>query len=238
MDLRAYKRDRKRFEKEIERRHISRLVHFTQLENLLPIFLTRKLLSRDKIENIHKIFSDPDVLSFFNVRDSVRMDNKKDYISLSVEHPNYFMFKKMRQREPRIWCIVELKPKLLFLEDSLFSVYNAAANFSIAEGIGPTYNHFIKLFNENINVSRSLGNKLFTRQGLKDCYPTTDQAEVLVKDEIPLEDVTKIYFENSSAISSAKERVHKLIQKMAKRGPFIDLKIFGANGNLWREERC
>jgi len=237
MDLDFYKQERFNFEKEISRRGINKLIHFTSADNLLPVVLLKKISSREHIDKIHEECKDPVVLNFFKFHDKLRLDNKKDYVSLSIEFPNSFMFKKKREEEGGIWCVIEISPRLLLLGDTLFSIYNAASNFSINKEIGPTFKHFSALFLDKIKVTRFYGDKLFTRDGLKDSYPTTDQAEVLVKDRVLYDDFLNICFRSQEDLGIIKKRMKKVIHLKRGRGPYIDLKKFSVHPEYWQQKR-
>lgn len=87
----------------------------------------------------------------------------------------------------------------------MFSVTNAANSYNRNYiKIDGTYNKFKELFSDSIIIRNFYGSRIKNRDGLKACYPTDVQAEVLVKDKIPLIDVIEICFSSEESLELTK----------------------------------
>ncbi len=183
------------FQNEIAAKGISRLVHFTSTENLLSIFHEKKLLSRKKLES--KNVSYKDTIDLMDFNDGVRYDDKS-YINLSVEYPNTKLFNVFkRNAEENIyihWCIITLDTSLIYQENTLFSVTNAA-NGANKPYINGSLNTFRAMFAPTLPITTSYDSFVISRpRGLLVKYPTDIQAEVLVKDEIDISFIKNVCF--------------------------------------------
>lgn len=200
----TFKQDYTEFQKEIVARGITHLVHFTSTENLVNIFSEGKILSRQRLES--KDIKYQDTLDALDYHDSIRFDDKQ-YINLSVQHPNSFLFevfKKKSSDTPYInWCVLLIDVSLIYKEDTLFSITNAA-NSHNKPFINDTLQCFKKMFSPSVVVLRSYGEKIINRNGLRACYPTDAQAEVLAKDEIKLKYIKNVCFLNKTEMNSCK----------------------------------
>lgn len=163
----------------IENRGIKSLYHFTVIDNLEAI-LNYGLLSRTKLQ-------ENDFGYFYN--DENRYENKLDAICVSISFPNYRMFYKYRQKYPdSVYCVLELKPSILYEKKCLFCVTNAAndserfKNDSDKTGIDALK----KLFYDD---------KYMEEVGLGMEMPTDPQAEVLILDNIEVEYIKSINFD-------------------------------------------
>ncbi len=100
------KLDHTAFEKEIEERGIEYLIHFTPTINLMGIFEQGKLLSRALLEEFD--VAQTDIRDYVEFTDDIRFDDK-NYINLSIQHPNSFLFNRFREKtanESHIyWCV-------------------------------------------------------------------------------------------------------------------------------------
>lgn len=98
----------------IQRRGITRLIHFTRAENLKGI-LVNGLVPRKDIT--------PEVI----VNDQRRLDGFTDFSCLSVEFPNYKYFYKQRQKSPGAsWVVLTIDPEALCDHLCLFHRGNAS----------------------------------------------------------------------------------------------------------------
>lgn len=189
-------------EEEVKKRGIKNLIHFTPTINLMSIIEQKALISRAGLESLDiEKFDVPDYVQF---TDSIRYDDK-NYINLSITTSNKFLFKRFRERtqhDPTIlWCVLLIKTEPLYWQDTLFSVTNAASRAAQRYGINGDVETFKKMFS----------NELMTKQKIsrKTNYPenqTTDfQAEVLVKDKLPMFCIEKVCFpdEESKAATLA-----------------------------------
>jgi len=222
------KEDFKVFKREIEKRKISGLFHFTPTIHLFGIFELGGLVSRAELEKLGK----HELTDCINYPDKLRLDGKKDYINLSITKPNYFLLKDKKNRyrnDPTMekWCIIEIDPKYIYYRDTMFSVTNAASTAARKiVGIDGKFETFKKIFAEEID----LGYKKIPRDNKPPNVPTDIQAEVLVKDKIKIEDFISIYFENKEDLVITKQAL-KIIDEIRDK---IDFSIFKVDPKLFK----
>ena len=168
---------------EAQRRGITRLCHFTPSRNLIHIAsgVTGILATRKLEEEERKLYTSTDLL---------RLDGHQGYISCSVEYPNAWYFDKARGKDVlfKDWVVMMIKPKCLWADGTKFCARNAAGacGAEIAEGEAA----FHVMFAASV---RGAGGKTFTRSSSHlPCCPTDEQAEVLIPDQVPLEDVLAV----------------------------------------------
>jgi hypothetical protein len=166
-----------------KKRGITRLIHFTQSRNLAHILFDPSGIrsSKDLQSNAADVFSP---------NDKQRLDGRPDYISCSIEYPNYWMLRRAKDRETffRDWSILMISPSALWQPGTLFSKRNAAAEGGrfLDEGADA----FESLFAPSV-----LGARGITRRRPKQmlaCSPTDDQAEVMIHNNIPLSMITGV----------------------------------------------
>lgn len=177
----------------VTERQVPFLVHFTQLVNL-PSILENGLLCRDAI------------LANVAVNDEIRLDGRRNTISLSIAFPNHRMFYKYRQENQVPWCVLALKPSVLWDLECLFCKYNAAdARISGApDAILSSAAALREMFDE-IPAFNSR-----EEQRLKIFDPTDPQAEVLVNQSISAEYIGGIVFPDRPS----KEQYQHLSKKL------------------------
>ncbi|MFJ1353875.1 DarT ssDNA thymidine ADP-ribosyltransferase family protein [Capnocytophaga canimorsus] len=195
------------FQNEISQRGIEYLIHFTPTINLLSIYEQGKLLSRALLEQFD--IEQTDIFDYVEFTDEIRFDDKKNYINLSIQHPNSFLFNRFQQKTINMihirWCVIKINPKYIYHQDTLFSVTNAANSHNKKQiGITGDIEKFKKMFDEQIQVVTSYNSRVVSRNGLLTKYPTDEQAEVLVKNEIPISDFLQICFRNENELNSTK----------------------------------
>ena len=191
---------------EAKRRGVTRLVHFTPSINLLSIVQAGFVLSRTQLKKMSVEVPDLHLDDFIETNDAKRLDQKLDHINLSIEMPNTFLLRRF-MASPRYfddWCILVVSADCLCFADTLFSVSNAASAASRRYGIRGDYEGFLRLFANDVTVGSAMSPIRKTRSGLRDCYPTDVQAEVLVPQRLPLGMVSRICFESDRAVTSAK----------------------------------
>lgn len=155
-------------QKEVQRRGIEHLLHFTKISNLESI-LHHGLITRDKIPLDH-------IEQTCN--DQLRLD-KTNGICLSVSFPNYRMFYRYRKKFPDVsWIVLGIDPRLLWEKECFFSHTNAAsiASRSIPWPQRSGISGFNKMFSD-ISAQRS-------ELTIPDCYTTDPQAEIMVFENI------------------------------------------------------
>ena len=187
------------FQEEISKRGIEFLIHFTPTINLYSILEHGKLMSRKNLENLD--VEQFDILDYAQFTDSIRYDDKS-FINLSILGPNTFLFSKFRERTKDNmtidWCILKIEPKYIYEKETRFSVTNAASNIAKSIGITGDLEKFKMLFANSINMPYGIRGKI----NLK--YPTSVQAEVLVKQDIPAESIIEVCFYSKESFASAK----------------------------------
>ena len=200
------KPDSDQFKQEIKRRGITRLIHFTPTINLRGIFELGYLYSRMELENldIHVI----DILDYIQFNDQLRFDDKT-YINLSIERPNSYLFRRFIDNTKNIpyisWCVLSIDPKYIYEQDTLFSVTNAANRHNQnSVGITGDFHKFQMMFDDRLSIVSSRTTKIVNRMKLPDAYTTDEQAEVLVKQPIPVADILSVSFPTLEKLVEAK----------------------------------
>lgn len=156
-----------------------------------------------------------DVLDYAQFTDDIRYDDTH-YINLSISFPNTFLFSKFREKTKDditiTWCVLKIDPIFLYVKDTLFSVTNAASNAAKYQyEISGDLNNLEMLFLPELNINTYVGSRLLKRtENLKAKYPTDIQAEVLVKDEIPIEFIKSVCFYNEEDMACAKAAMSHL----------------------------
>ncbi len=194
------------FKKEISDRGIEHLIHFTPTINLLSIYEQGKLLSRALLEKFD--IDQTDIFDYIEFTDDIRFDDK-NYINLSVQHPNSFLFNRFREKTKNDvhinWCVLKIDKKYIYQTDTLFSVTNAAnshnkRNVRVTGDIGK----FQMMFANSLQIVTSYNTRTISRNGLKTKYPTDEQAEVLVKNEISISDILQVCFKDEKDLAAGK----------------------------------
>jgi len=168
-----------RIQRECQRRGITRLCHFTQSRNLAHI-----LGDCDGILSRHRLRASD---LPHNPTDPDRWDGCEDLVCCSLEYPNVYYFARVREQDHlfKDWVVLMIKPDFLWMPGTKFCPTNAATERGAY--IGEGYGAFISLFADTapgISFSRPAGHL--------SCAPTNIQAEVLVPDPIPIDDITAI----------------------------------------------
>lgn len=194
------------FQNEISNRNIDNLIHFTPTINLLSIFEQNKLLSRMMLEKFD--IDQTDIFDYIEFTDEIRFDDKS-YINLSIQHPNSFLFNRFRQKTANLhhinWCVLKIDKKYIYQENTLFSVTNAANSHNKRiVGVTGDIEKFRMLFANSIQVVTSYNSRTITRNNLKSKYPTDEQAEVLVKNEILASDIMQVCFKDEQDLAAGK----------------------------------
>lgn len=169
-------------------RKITKLIHFTPIENLNSI-LNYGLLSVNllKSKNIR-----------YNYNDKERIDRHLDYISCSIEFPNGSMLNYCLNFHKYHYAILEIDIDVLNHKFAKCCSVNAAR----ANGY---YIESIDKFNYLFEGDRS--------DALPDNFPTDEQAEVLIKDNIEPKYIKNIVFQNEEDMSLFKSLPNVRIDK-------------------------
>jgi len=206
----SYKPNKATFEAEVKRRGITRVVHFTPTINLISIYEQKALLSREQLKRLTVEYPDLHLADYIEVNDQLRLDNLNDYLNLSIQHPNHWLFRKFRDSCRNwcdSWCVITLPPECLWYRDTMFSIGNAASSYSKRHGINGQYETFCSLFQEEVVAGNMYNQRILTRADLADCHPTDAQAEVLVKARIPIDCISEISFETQEEASRSRAAI-------------------------------
>lgn len=198
------------FQKEIIKRKIEYLIHFTPTINLYSILENKKIMSRYKLENLN--VRQFDILDYIKFPDKIRYDDKR-YINLSISSPNtplFLRFQNNLKDKPEInWCVLKIDTKYIYNDNTLFSVVNAAScNAKNKFEISKDFDSFKNMFMEEVSYNGRCFNRL--KLNLKDKYPTDIQAEVLVKSGIFSDDIIEVCFKNKEDLAHTKAAMNGL----------------------------
>ncbi len=196
------------FKQEIEKRNITELIHFTTFQNIYDIYKEKFIYSRKILDKIDK---DEPYRYIFDVvikPDKLRLDNLTDYISLSIQYPNKRLLnsKKLEYQDEE-WLIIGIKPDCIFYEDTIFSIENAASNRSKSFGINGSIQTFKDMFCEKIQRVDNIIQLGLRENKQKNC-PTNQQAEVLVKDKIGIEKISRLIVDDKSKIERLRSAIN------------------------------
>lgn len=194
------------FKNEILERGIENLIHFTPTINLLGIFEQGKILSRALLEQFD--IEQTDIFDYIEFTDDIRFDDKS-FINLSVQHPNSFLFNRFREKTKNDihinWCVLKIDKKYIYQKETLFSVTNAANSYNKRNVlVTGDINKFQMMFANSIQIVTSYNSRTILRNGLKPKYPTDEQAEVLVKNEISISDILQVCFKDEIGLAAGK----------------------------------
>lgn len=200
------KTDSGKFKQEIKLRGITRLIHFTPTINLLGVYESGFLYSRQELEDLD--INATDILDYIQFNDQIRYDDKT-YINLSIERPNSYLFKRFIDNTKDIphisWCVLSIDPKYIYERGTLFSVTNAANRHNQnTVGITGDFHKFQMMFADRLTIVSSRTTRLVDRIGLPEAYTTHEQAEVLVNQPIPVSDILSVSFPTQEKLVEAK----------------------------------
>ena len=197
MDLKS---DYTLFQSEILTRGIKYLIHFTTTLNLRSILECGKLIPRETIESMadEKI----DFLDYIQLTDKNRLDGKQ-FINLSISRINTYLFERFQERTRENasvnWCILRINPIYIYAKETKFSIANAASNESKQFGITGDFEKFKSLFADHLPIKYGV-----RPEGMDPMFPTSVQAEVLVREEIPTESILEVCFDSPESLAAAK----------------------------------
>ncbi|MFB1082483.1 DarT ssDNA thymidine ADP-ribosyltransferase family protein [Jeotgalibacillus sp. JSM ZJ347] len=222
-----YSDEKAKIKKFVEGRDIRYLVHFTKAKNLYNI-LTEGLLPVQTLTNKELAY---------NFNDEKRMDGYLDASCLSIQFPNYKMFYKYRCRDwSEDWVILGIRASVLWEKHCMYCVENAASNKMKNT---PAYDK--KGLRGLQNLYQEYPGKP-SRKELKinDSYPTHPQAEVLVFDEIGLDDILGIAFENQYTLNNYRAIIPPTIKARVSKKLFecrIDDEHWRRKEDTWLSDR-
>lgn len=170
----------KQFEKIIEENRIYKLYHFTDEQNLESIIKNKGLYSWNDClnKNIEIIKPGGNQLS----RDLDRRSGLENYVRLSFNRNHPMMYVAKRDGRISNPIILEISTDIVYLESTKFSNINATSNSAI---VGANLQN---LKNINFQVAKSS----IPYYNLADNHKPYFQAEVLVKNFIPISNIINI----------------------------------------------
>lgn len=208
MNSALLKPDYQLFEQAVQQRGITRLIHFTPMLNLISIAQQQALLSVSELEKFNSEHWELYLKDYIQSNDNLRLDGMRDHINISIEHPNELLFTRFREKYANAmfspWCVLALKPELLWHEGTLLSVGNAASRASRVAGFDGSFSKFETLFAPSVASRNVYGSRVLTREGLAPSHPTDVQAEVLVPKRVPVSMITALYFEDQESMIISK----------------------------------
>ncbi|WP_165279946.1 DarT ssDNA thymidine ADP-ribosyltransferase family protein [Paenibacillus protaetiae] len=152
----------------IAEKGITRICHFTR-SNKLPHILSKEsgIVANTELD---------DQIELLSQNDPLRLDGKQDYVCCTIQYPNTWYLRKIKDKDPlfKQWVVLLINPKLAALSTTLYCHRNAAASHGafIKEGV----EGFAGMFKQSVQ-----GQRIITRTPrMLPCCPTDDQAEVLI----------------------------------------------------------
>lgn len=176
--------------KQVEKRDIKFLVHFTHINNVDSI-LEHGIMPRLETEWLNQSLEE----RRFVFPDHYRAD-RKNASCLSIMFPNNEMLWHKRQQYPNEdWVFLLLKPDVLWECDCAFYPTNAASRGVRQQPVEKfkTATAFEAMFADLVIKETINGKQEIRRIGLRPYLPTDVQAEVLVFNTIPPSYITECY---------------------------------------------
>nr|WP_297935114.1 DarT ssDNA thymidine ADP-ribosyltransferase family protein [uncultured Lachnoclostridium sp.] len=197
---------------DISSRKITRLCHFVHTNKLLHI-----LNSSEGIKAVD--FIDEDVLV---QNDKERYDGKTKYVNCSIQYPNYWYYKRVKDNNPlfKDWAIIFIDPIVMTWDTTMFCPVNAAT--ARGKYIESGYDGFRKIYEDSIPEAKYP--RARTPRMLRNA-PTDDQAEVLVFQNIPREYITGIALD-SEKNAKLKGAEWKLLNDVPQFDIYVSPELF------------
>lgn len=154
---------------------VTRLCHFTKLKDLVHILSSADgILSSDKIA--------PDIRE---QKDPMRYDGELGYVCCSIEYPNSWYLRTIKNRDSdnvfKDWVAIYIDLSILQNSPAKFCPCNSAKD------------HGTHIFSDVNKLNTLFVPQVFGHSRsntMCECCPTNDQAEVLIKGNIPLQFLT------------------------------------------------
>lgn len=175
----AYKNNYDEFKKLIEQHHITTLYHFTDRENLESIIKNGGLYSWADCEQKGISISKPG--GSMGSRDLDRRDNLQNFVRVSFVREHPMMYVAMNEGRISNPVILEIDPEVIYWQDSLYADRNATKNGAL---VGSSIDDFSQLHFNSFKAKKHFD--------LDADEQKFYQAEVLVKNHIPLQFIKNI----------------------------------------------
>lgn len=175
----AYKNNYDEFKKLIEQHHITTLYHFTDRENLESIIKNGGLYSWADCEQKGISISKPG--GSMSSRDLDRRDNLQNFVRVSFVREHPMMYVAMNEGRISNPVVLEIDPEVIYWQDSLYADRNATKNGAL---VGSSIDDFSQLHFNSFKAKKHFD--------LDADEQKFYQAEVLVKNHIPLQFIKNI----------------------------------------------
>lgn len=175
----AYKNNYDEFKKLIEQHHITTLYHFTDRENLESIIKNGGLYSWADCEQKGISISKPG--GSMGSRDLDRRDNLQNFVRVSFVREHPMMYVAMNDGRISNPVVLEIDPEVIYWQDSLYADRNATKN---GAHVGSSIDDFSQLHFNSFKAKKHFD--------LDADEQKFYQAEVLVKNHIPLQFIKNI----------------------------------------------
>lgn len=175
----AYKNNYDEFKKLIEQHHITTLYHFTDRENLESIINNGGLYSWADCEQKGISISKPG--GSMDSRDLDRRDNLQNFVRVSFVREHPMMYVAMNDGRISNPVVLEIDPEVIYWQDSLYADRNATKNGAL---VGSSIDDFSRLHFNSFKAKKHFD--------LDADEQKFYQAEVLVKNHIPLQFIKNI----------------------------------------------
>ena len=175
----AYKNNYDEFKKLIEQHHITTLYHFTDRENLESIIKNGGLYSWADCEQKGISISKPG--GSMDSRDLDRRDNLQNFVRVSFVREHPMMYVAMNDGRISNPVVLEIDPEVIYWQDSLYADRNATKN---GAHVGSSIDDFSQLHFNSFKAKKHFD--------LDADEQKFYQAEVLVKNHIPLQFIKNI----------------------------------------------
>lgn len=223
----------------INERKINYLIHFTKSSNLPFILGDEQLQSTP-----NGIVSDDLLPKEIERNDKKRNDQHTNYICCSVQFPNLkYQYRQKKTQEDNLfneWAFIYIDPTIID-NSTLFSPVNAASGNGINLDCG--IDAFEKIFEDKFDFwkcSKTRGMQPYTSyrpKNLPNCYASNMQAEILIKERIPIESIKEIRFP-ASTFDYEKSRLNLCHVDLThiKLSKFNENQIWDKEKELWPED--
>lgn len=175
----AYKNNYDEFKKLIEQHHITTLYHFTDRENLESIIKNGGLYSWADCEQKGISISKPG--GSMGSRDLDRRDNLQNFVRVSFVREHPMMYVAMNEGRISNPVVLEIDPEVIYWQDSLYADRNATKNGAL---VVSSIDDFSQLHFNSFKAKKHFD--------LDADEQKFYQAEVLVKNHIPLQFIKNI----------------------------------------------
>ena len=175
----AYKNNYDEFKKLIEQHHITTLYHFTDRENLESIIKNGGLYSWADCEQKGISISKPG--GSLDSRNLDRRDNLQNFVRVSFVREHPMMYVAMNDGRISNPVVLEIDPEVIYWQDSLYADRNATKKGAL---VGSSIDDFSQLHFNSFKAKKHFD--------LDADEQKFYQAEVLVKNHIPLQFIKNI----------------------------------------------